>query len=303
MATLSETAPRSATPLRFSVIVPAHARPGPLAACLDALARQDYAADRFEVIVVDDGSDPPLEPVATNGPRVRWLRQAHAGPAAARNSGAAAAAGEVLAFTDDDCRPAAGWLSALAAGLAGRTDTAVGGRTLNALRDDPYAAAGQLLMDHLHATFNRDPERARFFPSNNLALPASRFRSIGGFDRRFTRAAGEDRDLCERWLSSGWSLRYAPEAVVEHAHALTLKSFVRQQVDYGRGAATYRAIHGEAGRRRGGPQALSFYVELIARPLRRHGLAGGARPAALLVVAQAATAAGCLLQRLSRSEG
>lgn len=81
---------------RFSVIVPGHGRPGPLAACLRALARQDYPADRYEVIVVDDGSEPPLGPGDADDPRVRWLRQPHAGPAAARNAGAATARGELL---------------------------------------------------------------------------------------------------------------------------------------------------------------------------------------------------------------
>ena len=295
MATLSEKA-GLLLPF-FSVIVPSHARPGPLAACLEALAHQDYPADRFEVIVVDDGSEPPLEPIEANDPQVRWLRQANAGPAAARNAGASAARGELLAFTDDDCMPSPGWLSALAARLDGRVDTAVGGRTVNALKENVYAVAGQLLVDYLYATFNSDPDRARFLASNNLAVPAEHFRSLGGFDTRFTRAAGEDRDLCGRWLRRGYSLQYTPDAIVSHTHALTLAGFVRQQVDYGRGAAMYHAICSESDRRRTGMQPLSFYIDLLCYPLNRQGLRAGSRSAALFIVAQAAIAAGCLLKR------
>lgn len=286
----------------FSVIVPSRARPKPLAACLEALARQDLFADRFEVIVVDDGSDPPLEPLVGGAARgelqVRWLRQANAGPASARNAGAAAARGELLAFTDDDCMPSPGWLTALAARLDGNSQTAVGGRTVNSLTDNAYAAAGQLLVDYLYATLNSDPERAQFLASNNLAVPTERFRSLGGFDTRFTRAAGEDRELCARWLRRGHSLLYAPEAVVSHSHELTLASFVRQQVEYGRGAALFRAICRESGQRRVGLQPLSYYFDLLSYPLHRQGARRGARLAALLAIAQAAVATGSFLERV-----
>src|SRR5690606_19121212 len=76
---------------RFSIIIPTYNRPAPLHQCLAALRRQAYPPDAVEVIVVDDGSRKRLEPVVASFPGVRLIRQVNAGPAAARNTGAAAA--------------------------------------------------------------------------------------------------------------------------------------------------------------------------------------------------------------------
>src|SRR5215813_1646861 len=96
---------------RFSIVVPTYRRPAILAGCLDAVARLDYPCDRFEAIVVDDGGGAVELPRAYADVDMVLLTQAHAGPAAARNTGAARARGDFLAFTDDDCRPDPGWLS------------------------------------------------------------------------------------------------------------------------------------------------------------------------------------------------
>ena len=114
----------------FSVIVPTWNRPVELATCLRALVSLDYPADRYEVVVVDDGSDPPVEPprdLARPGLRVRVLAQPNRGPSAARNEGARAAEGEMLAFTDDDCAPDPGWLRSLAAAAATAPRSLLGG--------------------------------------------------------------------------------------------------------------------------------------------------------------------------------
>lgn len=116
-------------------------------------------------------------------------------------------------------------------------DCMVGGRTFNALPENPYSAASQLLVDYLYTYYNADPERAGFFTANNLALPAESFRAIGGFDSTFPYAAAEDREFCDHWLHHGHRMRYAPEAVVYHAHALTLRTFWRQHCTDGRGAS------------------------------------------------------------------
>ena len=100
-----------------SVIVPTHRRPAQLAECLAALARLDYPPDRYEVIVVDDGGGMPLDDVLEpfrDRMAVSCLTGRRAGPAAARNAGAARARGDLLAFTDDDCRPRPDWLRRLA---------------------------------------------------------------------------------------------------------------------------------------------------------------------------------------------
>jgi len=279
----------------ISVIIPTYERAGQLSVCLGALAAQDYPRDRFEVLVVDDGSaTSPDGSVGTfrHQLNVRLLKQLHSGPAAARNHGAAQAKGAFLAFTDDDCAPAPGWLQSLATCFVSCSDCALGGRTINELANNPYSTVSQLVVDYLYAHWNSDPEHATFFTSNNLALPAQSFHAVGGFDAGWTHPAGEDRELCDRLISRGYRLMYAPDALVRHAHPLTFRTFWRQHFNYGRGAYRLhqlRARHDARGIR---VEPLGFYLRMLGYPFARTQGRKAALLAALLAVAQAANAAG-----------
>jgi glycosyltransferase involved in cell wall biosynthesis len=287
-------------PPLFSVVIPTYGRPRQLTACLQSLARLDDSRGVFEVIVVDDGSEtPPQAAIAAVGARldVALLQQSHAGPAAARNAGALKARGAFLAFTDDDCQPAPDWLRTLARRLAEDPECMIGGRAINALPGNPYSTASQLLIDYLYSYYNADPGQARFFTSNNLAVAAERFRSVGGFDTSFPRAAAEDREFCDRWLSRGYRLLYAPEAVVHHAHALTFRSFLRQHFAYGRGAFFFHQIRSRRGADHVKVESLAFYRNLLRYPLSQGGGALAVGLAWLLACAQAANAAGFFWER------
>jgi GT2 family glycosyltransferase len=223
----------------FSVIVPAHDRPESLALCLQALASQDYARAGYEVVVVDDGSNPPIREATGVVPgelELTWIEQGQAGPAAARNAGAARARGRYLVFTDDDCLPGPDWLCGFEARFRETPDHAVGGPTANPLPDNPYACASQVILDLVYAHYNDPPGEARFPASNNLAVPAEGFRGMGGFDGGFSLAGGEDRDFSARWRESGRGMAFVPGLAVIHAHPLTLRRFVGQHLNYGRGA-------------------------------------------------------------------
>jgi GT2 family glycosyltransferase len=282
----------------FSVIVPSHGRPAQLARCLAAASAIDYPANRFEVIVVDDGSPEPVEAVpgwSSHGPRLTIVRQSNGGPAAARNAGARAARGRFLAFTDDDCQPAPGWLTALATVFDRQPDALVGGRVINALGDNVYAEASQQLVDYLCGYYNADPENARFFTSNNIAVSKEAFLAAGGFDETFVLPAAEDRELCDRWHHRQGRLVYAPAAVVHHFHAMSLRSFARQQFTYGRGAFQFRRTRARLTSQPVRLEPASFYRDLFGFPSR----AGHRRAAvitALFAIAQAANAAGFFWQ-------
>jgi GT2 family glycosyltransferase len=257
----------------------------------------DYPRDRFEVIVVDDGSEPPPEGVVASfrDPLdVMLLTQPRAGPAAARNAGAAKARGEFLVFTDDDCAPAPDWLRTLASRFATSQDRAIGGRTLNALPNNLYSTASQLIVDYLYTYYNADPDRARFFTSNNLALPSDRFHAIGGFDTTFAHAAAEDREFCERWLHHGYPMTCASEAVIYHAHALTFRTFWRQHFNYGRGAFRFHRLRAQRGSGYLKLEPLSFYLTLLRYPFSQARGQQALLLVTLLMVSQAAIAAGFL---------
>jgi GT2 family glycosyltransferase len=279
----------------FSLIIPTHNRPERLAACLRSLAELEYSRDHVEVITVDDGGTTLLDAVIApfrQQLNVTLVRQVHAGPAVARNTGATYARGRFLAFTDDDCAPAPNWLHALASRFTRTPDHAITGQTLNALPDNLYATASQLLVSYLYAYFNADPDQARFWTSNNLALPADRFQAIGGFDPTFPVAGGEDREFCDRWLYHGYRVIYAPEVVVHHAHALTPRTFWQQHFRYGRGAFRFHQMRAQRSQGRIRREPLPFYLQLVRYPFSHEPSWRAVRCAALLVMAQVANAGG-----------
>ena len=289
---------------QISVVIPTRNRSEMLERCLAALAKQTLGLDRFEVIVVNDGGVPleRLLPNWRNRLRLRILDQRHGGPAAARNAGAAVAHGSLLAFTDDDCEPHPDWLTACTTRLHETPEHAIGGDTQNALGDNPYSSASQLLVDYLYdyqrAIDDRPgarPKMPAFVTSNNLAVSATLFSQLGGFDQSFRRAAAEDRDFCERWQEQGYQLSHVPGAVVRHSHALTLASFWRQHVNYGRGAHTLRRVRAARGTTRDGLEPLSFYVGLLTYPRRTRSLKSPVL-IALLAVSQVANAFGFALE-------
>lgn len=288
-------------PPAVSIVVPTYERPAQLAACLRALSALEYPADRLEIVVVDDGSaEPPRADILrahAGAQRVRVVGAPHAGPGAARNAGVAVADGEVVAFTDDDCLPEPGWLRELTAPLDGRPDTAVGGQTLNALPDNDYSTASQLLVSYLYRYFeDRRRMARRFFTTNNLAVHRAQFLAVGGFDEQTPCSTAEDRDFCARWLHAGHALHHAPRAVVRHAHELALASFLRQHHRYGR-SALY--VERQRARRSGGRFRLeppSFYWGLVTSPFRLESRARAPRLAMLLALSQAAYAHGVVTQ-------
>lgn len=286
----------STAPPDISVIIPTYNRPAQLQNCLDHLLEQDYPKERFEILVADDAGDVELK-VPSQVQLVRLAR--NGGPGAARNSAAKVARGKLLAFTDDDCLPESRWLSRLWSQHL-RTPTAtLGGGIRNALPNNIFAEASQVISDLVYAHYNAQPCAARFFSSNNLAVPRDAFLESGGFAPDF-RVASEDREFCDRWLYHGGQLVFVPDAVVGHAHGLTFRDFLRQHFSYGRGAHRYHKLRSMRGSGRMS-QDMAFHVNLSGKLRRR--LAG--LPAmksffllALLACWQVSNAAGFFYEKL-----
>ena len=288
----------------FSIIIPTYNRPGQLAACLQSMCRLDYPRDRFEVIVIDDGSERTPDNVVgrfRSEIDVGLVKQAHGGPAAARNTGAGAAKGQYLAFTGDDCSPAHDWLRALAARVEREPECALGGSLVNGLSGNACSTATHLLIRYLYSYYNGRPDSARFFTPNNLTIPSKRFSSIGGFDPSFDLGAGEDREFCDRWLRRGYRMVYAADAVVSHNHALTFREFLQLHSNYGRGTRRYREMIAQRDGDRIQFEPLRFYLDLVRYPLAEATDNGQFRLAALLGISQIANAVGYFTEHFTRN--
>jgi GT2 family glycosyltransferase len=279
---------------RFSIIVPTHNRPAQLRRCTSAIGALEYPADAFETVVVDDGGTVSTgDSLQAGSGQLRVLRQEHAGPAAARNRGADAAKGEFLLFLDDDCIPRPGWLRAWEAAVRRWPQHLLGGPVHNALPDNPFSSASQLLIDYLYAYYGGSARRP-FLAACNLCAPSGLFRELGGFSTAFQSAAAEDRDFCDEWNFRGLPIQMAEDAVVEHAHDLNLVRFWRQHFGYG---AAARLFHTRKRGRRGEERQWEpphFYLDLVLRPFRSEPPTRATLLSAILILSQAANAAGYL---------
>jgi glycosyltransferase involved in cell wall biosynthesis len=224
----------------ITVVVAAHNRAERLQILLDALAQQTLGPDRFDVVVVDDGSRDAtpevLAQAAGAGPlRLTVLTQpTPGGPAAARNRGWRAATAPVVAFTDDDCRPEPTWLATLLQALGGRDDVLVQGRTAPDPREadalSPYARTLDL------------PTQSPHYETCNIAYPRAVLERLGGFDEGYPAPAGEDTDLGFRAVGDGISAVFASDAVVYHAvHQIGPKGVLKFALRAAEDVRTYKA--------------------------------------------------------------
>lgn len=269
--------------MNVSVVIPTKDRPEKLRRCLAAL--RDQGA---ELVVVDDGST-EAQRVAqlAHDAEAKLVRLEGRGPAAARNAGVAAAGGEVVCFTDDDCEAGPGWVEALAGPVLGGEADATAGRTVVAADASAADRAWQAIADHLQREASAPGSPSPGFAATcNLACSRRLLEELA-FDESFPAAAGEDRDWAARAAAKGASPRLVPTAIVVHRPGLHAGSFLRQQYRYGRGAAQFRATDSSRGL---GPPG--FYARLLGAGFRE-----GAGPGGLVLAAQAATAAGILSAR------
>jgi glycosyltransferase involved in cell wall biosynthesis len=216
--------------VNVSIVVPTRDRRVTLLQLLERILPQ-AAASGAEVLVVDNGSTDgtveALRELEQRG-RVRWITEPTPGATRARNAGARAARGDVIAFVDDDALPVDGWLTALTAPFASDRVAATGGRVRLRFAGSPPPWWDGGLADYL-AAYDLGPEAIDLGTrpwydaprALNMALRRASLLAVGGFDPRLGPRAdrpsvGEESDLCLRLLARGAEVRYVPAAVVEH---------------------------------------------------------------------------------------
>ncbi|MCX6875558.1 MAG: glycosyltransferase [Verrucomicrobia bacterium] len=264
--------------LSFSVIVCTRNGKERIGKCLRALEKMPDAG--HEVLVVDDGSgDGTAELVAKEFPHVRLLRLAPGGLSAARNAGAAAATGDILAFTDDDCEPDPEWVARLRRVFADGRFAAVGGPNLPP-RPRTWREALVCAAPGAPTHVLLDDEEAEHLPGCNLAVTQAAFAAISGFDPAF-HTAGDDVDFCWRLRDAGYRLGFAAGAFVWHWRRPSVRAFLRQQIGYGRAEHLLLQKHPQRFSSRGDVCWEGFVydggpVRAMAESVIYHGPMGGA---------------------------
>ena len=215
------------------VVVCSRDRSEHLAACLDALLPLIRAQD--EIVVVDSASlDFRTGQVAFDH-RVRLVRCERPGLSHARNAGLAAADRDIVAFTDDDCRPQPGWTAALAEAFGASEVSFAFGQVVGSADGVPVSVTIRGEPQRIDA----ECELASIGHGANMAFRRSALRTIGGFDEVLGAGgplrAGEDKDAVWRLLCAGHIGAYVPDAIVEHVLWRGRRQAVRLSYGYGLG--------------------------------------------------------------------
>lgn len=260
----------------ISVVVPAYNAQRTLRHCLTSLFEQSYPRERYEVIVIDDGSTDTTTAIAREF-GVRLHHSARRGPAAARNLGIAMSRAALVAFTDADCVAHPDWLRELAQALADPDVGGAGGPILTYVR--PHQSKAERFCDECLPLVNYLSGPDEYLPhlfTANAAYRRELLVRLGGFDPGlFT---GEDVDLSWRLqLNTEHTVRFAVRATIFHWHRASVAGLARQYRQYGFGEILLDTRYGD---RPGYPRTRRFQLGRMlgqAQALPRYGLAALAR--------------------------
>lgn len=234
-----------------SVVIPTFNRKSQLADCLQSVLAQHF--EDYEVIVVDDGSTDDTEGLVRNialsaRVPVRYVRNEHRGPAAARNLGISKAAGEFIFFIDDDCIVPNDWIKRMIRGFEKYPNVAgVGGGQQPS--DEAISrflfARYEVYVNQMNGVVTWEILGGLDCPvggATNMCYKRKVLEEVGGFDEFFTGPGGEDADLKRRIADRGYQFLYLPIMVIHnHDYRFTkyFPRYLRQQLLRGRALAQW----------------------------------------------------------------
>lgn len=184
-----------------------------LKTCLEHLAGQSYPADSFRVLVVDNGSKQPIDDLVAEFPFAGCTTETERGCGSARNRGVAETRGDVLAFTDSDCRPDPDWLLNAITRLQSGTVDIVAGEIKVFAADESRPTDVELFDKVFGFETKRYAERKHFATGANIVVPREIFEKIGPFRNG---SLPEDLEWGRRAHGMGLRIRHAPEVIIRH---------------------------------------------------------------------------------------
>lgn len=210
--------------LRISVIIPHLNQPEELQACLASLHSQNFERSAFEIIVVDNGSASLPRAIIEQYPGTLLLRELSPGPGPARNRGVEAASGDILAFTDSDCRAHPDWLNCAIRTLEGAPQRTILGGDVRIWREPKKPISAIEAYESVFAyRFKLYIERRGFCGTGNLVVRKSDFGNVGRFSGI---DVAEDIEWGERARAAGYAFRYTPGMVVFHPARESLRELL-----------------------------------------------------------------------------
>lgn len=214
----------------ISIIIPVKNGARTIRECLSAAKEQHDLDSPYEIIVVDDGSSDDTCAIAESlGLQV--ISQENAGPAAARNAGARAAQGDILAFTDADCVPDSHWLQNLTAPF--QQPGVIG--TKGTYRTHQASLIARFVQQEYQSKYARMAKQPTidFIDTYSAAYRRDVFLQNGGFDPAFPIPSVEDQEFSFRLARKGYIMKFAPMAVVYHKHDKNVLEYVRRKYGIG----------------------------------------------------------------------
>jgi glycosyltransferase involved in cell wall biosynthesis len=230
----------SSIPIHISAIIPTYNRPGFLRRCIASLASQAYPREKFEIIIVDDGSDPPVTTSLygfNSDLNIIHIQQPHNGVAAARTTGIAHARGAILAFLDHDCTVPPDYLAAIDRVFQKYPETQlVRANIENPEPDNVYGRLWKFTLEE-RLKVNLHPTQDKRF-TNTMAggmgtVARREVFTVVAFD--LTPRIREDTDLSYQLQAHGIPGFYEAGIRVFHHQRQTLRAFLAQAFGYGRG--------------------------------------------------------------------
>lgn len=227
---------------KVSIVIPVYNRAGAIEQCLASLQALNYPQGKLEIIVVDDASRDHTAAVVRRFNARLVILPYNQGQSAARNTGVAMAAGEIVAFIDSDCVAAPDWLSDLVPYFQDPRVALVGGYVDADIREkrmDRYEQVCSALNMGAHPIMGRGDKSVFYVPTCNMLVRKAPYDRLGGLDVHLR--VGEDVDLCWRLMAEGHHLLYLPRGRVIHKHRNELLPGLKRRFDYGTSEAVLYA--------------------------------------------------------------
>jgi len=227
------------TPCSVTVVVPVRNRELTIQPLLESLQKLDYDRNKVEVIVVDGNSTDKTREIVKKYP-VKLVVEKRKGLNLARNTGIKCAKGEIVAFTDSDCRVPPNWITKIVENFKDPRVSCVGG-SAKALDSDFISQYADNSIVRLMPLFMKREELEKVKPffrhpaGCNMAFRRKVAEEVGYFDENI-QYGFDEVEFADRICRAGYKMILDPDVLVWHKHRSTFREFLKQNFQYGKGS-------------------------------------------------------------------